>query len=278
MSYSVVTLVKGRKKQVQNLLASLAASTLLPHEVIIVWMEPESPHSIVSHPQLVVHQVYMEGEALPLAAARNKGFAEASTDTVIFLDVDCICSPTVCEQMLNQLTPSTIVSAAVRYLPYLPLTGEYSQHCSQAISHPRRAQLEHSVALPHRMFWSLVFAVCKQTFEQIGGFDEEFAGYGGEDTDFAERFHQADIKFLLCDDEVLHQYHTKYLPPVNYIGDICTNANYFYRKHGYFPMRKWLDAFCERHWVTFDEGKQQYRVQTPPTQAEIDAALSLTAY
>ncbi|WP_409241961.1 glycosyltransferase family 2 protein, partial [Caballeronia sp. INML3] len=37
------------------------------------------------------------------------------------------------------------------------------------------------------MFWSLNFACHLNTFEQIGGFDDAYTGYGGEDTDFAFR-------------------------------------------------------------------------------------------
>ncbi|MBE8147289.1 hypothetical protein IOD13_18970 [Brevibacterium casei] len=38
---------------------------------------------------------------------------------------------------------------------------------------------------PFALFWSLSFACRPEVFARIGGFDETYAGYGGEDTDFA---------------------------------------------------------------------------------------------
>ncbi|WP_425466922.1 galactosyltransferase-related protein [Rarobacter faecitabidus] len=35
------------------------------------------------------------------------------------------------------------------------------------------------------LFWSLTFALSSATWQRIGGFDEGYCGYGGEDTDFA---------------------------------------------------------------------------------------------
>ena len=42
-------------------------------------------------------------------------------------------------------------------------------------------------------FWSLAFAVTPATHERIGGFDEGYAGYGAEDTDYAFRARAAGV-------------------------------------------------------------------------------------
>ncbi|WP_300342830.1 galactosyltransferase-related protein [Nesterenkonia sp.] len=38
----------------------------------------------------------------------------------------------------------------------------------------------------YELFWSLSFAVRREVFDQIGGFDAGYTGYGAEDTDFAQ--------------------------------------------------------------------------------------------
>ena len=278
MSFSVVTLVKGRKKQLENMLESIKRSTIVPSEIVIVWMEQETRNARVEDEDLNIKQLYLEKGELPLAKARNLGFENTTHERVIFLDVDCICSPTLLEGLLNGLKDKTITSAYARYLPYIPLSGLYTQIEQDALSHPKRAQLDANTPLPHKKFWSLVFALRKDDFYVIGGFDEDFTGYGGEDTDFAERFNKQHFDFILIDDEVLHQYHFKYSPPLNYLEAIVENANLFYHKHGYFPMYSWLQEFCKRSYVTFDESKHNFKVLRLPHQLDIELALSTKPY
>lgn len=278
MSFSVVTLVKGRKKQLENMLESIKQSTIIPSEVVIVWMEEETRNSHVKDEDLNIKQLYLENGELPLAKARNLGFENTTQERVIFLDVDCICSPTLLEGLLNGLKDKTITSAYARYLPYIPVSGSYTQIEQDALSHPKRAHLAANTPLPHKKFWSLVFALRKDDFYVIGGFDEEFTGYGGEDTDFAERFNKQHFDFILIDDEVLHQYHFKYSPPLNYLEAIVENANLFNQKHGYFPMYSWLQEFCKRSYVTFDESKHNFKVVRLPHPLDVELAISTKPY
>lgn len=278
MSFSVVTLVKGRKKQLQNMLESIKQGSRLPSEVVIVWMEGKSEQSSVEDDDLNIKQIYIEKGTLPLAEARNQGFRNTSFNSVIFLDVDCICSPTLLENLLANLKQKTITSAFARYLPYIPFSGDYALTEADAYAHPKRAQLKAYEPLPHKKFWSLVFALYRDDFNEIGGFDEQFTGYGGEDTDFAERFNKLGFSFSLVEDEVLHQYHLKYSPPLNYVSAIVENANLFHTKHGYFPMYSWLQAFCQKRYVAFNANKNQFEVTRRPTLADINAVLSTQPY
>ena len=278
MSFSVVTLVKGRKKQLENMLESIKQSTIVPSEIVIVWMEKETQNARVEDEELNIKQLYLEKGELPLAKARNLGFESTSYEHVVFLDVDCICSPTLLDGLLTGLRDKAITSAYARYLPYIPLSGLYPQIEQDALSHHKRAKLEANTPLPHKKFWSLVFALRKDDFYAIGGFDEKFTGYGGEDTDFAERFNKQNFAFILINDEVLHQYHFKYSPPLNYLEAIVENANLFYQKHGYFPMYSWLKEFCKRNYVTFDETQHVFNVLRLPHQLDIELALSTKPY
>lgn len=278
MRFSVVTLVKGRKRQLENLLESIKAGSLIPDEIIVVWMEKHTPNAHIIDKELNLKQFYIEDAALPLAKARNVGFQNTSFENIVFLDVDCICSPTLLENLLAHTTDNTITSAYARYLPYMPLNGDYRLIAPDALTHPKRAVLEAFKPLPHKKFWSLVFALKRYSFKEIGGFDEAFTGYGGEDTDFAERFNALGFTFVLVKDEVLHQYHLKYTPPLNYICEIVHNANRFFSKHNYFPMYSWLQHFCDRGFVAFNENKKQFEVICLPSQTDITRALSTQPY
>ena len=278
MPFSIVTLVKGRKKQLENMLESIRYSSVTPDEVVIVWMEPEKPESTVEDSSLPIKQIYLDDGNLPLSKARNLGFYHTTSETVIFLDVDCLCSPTLLENLTTKLNEGIITSAPARYLPFIPLTGDYTEVEQDACVHPKRTSLPTETLLPYKKFWSLVFALTKNTFDKIGGFDENFTGYGGEDTDFAERFNNKGYGFMFVGDEVLHQYHHKYTPPLNYLREIVENANYFYSKHRYFPMYTWLQTFCKMGYITLDKQRHIFRIMSLPKQKDMDSTLSTLPY
>jgi GT2 family glycosyltransferase len=240
--FSVVTIVKGRRKQLANLLHSIQASTMHPHDIQIVCMDDLDVVGIPDNLKVSVHLTNNAHE-LPLAAARNMGMAAAKSDNVIFIDVDCIVSPTLFANMLMALQAQTIIAAYPLYLPLLPNTGNYDELKAQAVAHPAREHIPPGEPVQHLQFWSLIFAVQKQTFEKIGGFDQSFTGYGAEDTDFAMMFHRAGIELRFIQDYVLHQYHDKYDPPLNHFNSIIKNATRYREKWGVLPMQRWLKAF-----------------------------------
>ena len=50
---------------------------------------------------------------------------------------------------------------------------------------------------PYVIAWSVNFSVLRENIERIGGFDETYATYGGEDTDFAIKCYVAGFRFIL---------------------------------------------------------------------------------
>jgi hypothetical protein len=104
---------------------------------------------------------------------------------------------------------------------------------------------------PYHLFWSLNFACRGSTFARIGGFDEGYQGYGGEDTDFAFRARHEGVALIDNSAMAFHQYHPTYDPPLNHFADIVANAQRFHRRWGVWPMEGWLRGFCEEgllHW------------------------------
>jgi GT2 family glycosyltransferase len=99
----------------------------------------------------------------------------------------------------------------------------------------------------YELFWSLSFALTSQTWFDIGGFDEAYLGYGGEDTDFARRAQAAGtVLAWVGDAQAFHQYHPVSSPPVEHVADIVRNAALFHERWGAWCMEGWLDEFERR--------------------------------
>ena len=274
--FSIVTIVKGRRKQLANLLDSIKSSTILPYDVQIVCMDDLDRITIPKGLNGSIH-VMKETHELPLAAARNRGIAATKTGNVIFVDVDCIVSPTLFATMLIGLESDTILAAYPLYLPIVPDTGNYGDLKPQAVTHSARERIPVGQPVQHLQFWSLIFAIQKQTFETIGGFDESFTGYGAEDTDFAMMFHRAGVKLIFVGDYVLHQYHDKYNPPLNHFNSIIANATRYQQKWKALPMQRWLKAFEDMGLIKIDQA-DNITVRQKPTDGQLKDSISPHPY
>ena len=274
--FSIVTIVKGRRKQLANLLDSVKASTILPYDIQIVCMD--NLDGITSPDGLNISiQLVSDPHKLPLAAARNMGISATKTNNIVFIDVDCLVSPSLFTNMLMALQTDNIIAAYPLYLPIVPENGNYSELKHKAVLHPSRELIPVGQSVEHLQFWSLIFAIQKQTFEKIGGFDESFTGYGAEDTDFAMMFHKAGIKQIFVRDYVLHQYHDKHDPPLNYFDSIIKNATRYQQKWGVLPMMRWLKAFKNLGLIAIDQSENITVIQKP-TESQITDSLSSNPY
>ncbi|RZM27521.1 MAG: glycosyltransferase [Pedobacter sp.] len=248
---SVLTIVKNRTAAVLNLINGLAQGTAYPAELVVVFMNEDIP--ILPEVPFAVHCFELtSAEALPLAKARNHAVEKAKGKCLIFLDVDCIPSADLVNNFSKALKSGVILSGRVRYLEKDAELRHFDDDLLNRFSKPDPIRADIN-PLPYELFWSLNFGCGRNTFLQIGGFDEEFHGYGAEDTDFSFRAREFGVAIENVNATAYHQYHASYTPPLNHFSDIIHNANVFFQKWGKWPMEGWLHAFQQLGYITWTQ-------------------------
>jgi hypothetical protein len=276
-----MTLVKGRNDHLHRLVEGLSRGSRHPDCLVVADMN-ESPATVPPTPfPVLLHR--MPSSGLPLAAARNAAVRVVMATavppaTLIFLDVDCIPAANLVAALTAELSVTdALLCPEILYLPATATEGTVTEARLRALgrSHPGRRFPPVGVRPQPNMalFWSLAFAIRQATFGRLGGFDEGFVGYGGEDTDLGFRAQALGIPLLFTGSTVaFHQYHRFSDPPLQHLENIVANANRFRARHGFWPMEGWLRAFLRRGFVV-PVGPSELRVRRRPSPAELAAAI-----
>lgn len=283
--FSVLVISHGRANHLQQLLSGIDRSLERPLEVVIVYMNETSPPPVsCTVPLKIVHVCSPAGHAgLPLARARNAAAEAAQGTDLVFLDVDCIPSANAFGDLLAAIQQRpALAMAEPRYLraplPDGLLVNDQLLH-GLSVPHHARDGLHYGIpTLRHELFWSLGFAIPAADFALLGGFDEGFSGYGGEDTDFGFRAREAEVPMLFLPAPVFHQHHGVYKPPLNHFAAIISNARHFNIRWNRWPMEGWLGAFADLGLIHWRPESPAITVLRVPTETEIEAARSHDPY
>lgn len=274
---AVLTLASGRHDHLRGQIAGLAAGRRRPDLHVVVAMDDPHVRSVTqdawaaatgegSAPEVVVVDLAAGPEGLPLAAARNLAATTASergARHLVFLDVDCIPGPgtvatyasELASRHIREVPHPAVLCGDVAYLPPLPAgrTGwaadlerlpDVGRHRPDRVFLPAGRRLREPDL---RQFWSLSFALTAQDFAATGGFCEDYVGYGGEDTDFAQLVGARGGSLTWVGGATAyHQHHDSQSPPVEHLEAIVRNAGVFADRWGWWPMEGWLAAFRER--------------------------------
>jgi GT2 family glycosyltransferase len=281
---AVITLLAGRHRQLRLQRRGLLAGTRQPDLQVVVAMNDPAVAGVLDHcsPEPDIVQLTSAGGRLPLARARNLGAQRAisrGADLLIFLDVDCVPGRRMVqrytEHALSQNAPG-LWCGPVAYLPPAPEQGyELSALANLGQPHPARPVPPEDGAITggdHALFWSLSFAVPASLWQDLGGFCEQYTGYGAEDTDFGQLAAGRGIGLTWVGGAwAYHQHHPTCDPPVQHLYDILRNAATFHRRWGWWPMSGWLQEFASQGLIRFEPGDQAWR-PVPPTGAGATAA------
>jgi N-acetylglucosaminyl-diphospho-decaprenol L-rhamnosyltransferase len=271
LKVAVLTLVHGRHEHLTAQVEVLSQSHRTPDLYLVAAMDDPAIPDVVERAassaapadEIRVVPAPARSRGLPLARSRNAAAAAAiatGTNLLVFLDVDCLPSPRLVERYVETSTAvrqgdsggtrPTVLAGTVHYLPpRRPGQRRYTMPDLHATApHPARPAPPPDQVWPADdplLFWSLSFAITTQDWLTLGGFDEDYEGYGGEDTDFAMRLAAHDGRLLWVGGAPsYHQYHDVEDPPLGHLTDIVDNSNRFHARWGFFPMDGWLSAFA----------------------------------
>jgi hypothetical protein len=252
---SVATLVRGRALHLERQAHAVARLRPAPDAYVVLSLDELAPEPAGAR---VVHRPLAPGAAIHLGAARNAMISVAGrgADLVVCLDVDCLPAP----NLLRVLAAAARTTGGGDLLAGpVGRLGPMPPHRLAPAPAERRTARERAARGPrplapagkvlretrHELFWSLSFAVTPATHDRIGGFDEGYAGYGAEDTDYAMRAREAGVGLAWVGGAwAYHQHHPISAPPVEHLADIVANARRFHARWGRWPMPGWLDAFA----------------------------------
>lgn len=248
MSIAVVSMCS--LPRVEHLRAQLRALAGVPDvRRIVVWIGDDEPPELDAE---TVLRVPPGPEGLRLAAGRNAGAAAAEgAELLVFLDADCIPGPDLLRRYGEAAGrhADAVLCGPVTYLAEGVTASDPADlvaHTAPHAARPMPADDEDRVAADaeYALFWSLSFALTPETWRRIGGFDEAYEGYGGEDTDFAFRMRSHGIPLVWTGGaHAYHQYHPTSSPPWQHVDDILRNGALFHRRWDEWPMTGWLEAF-----------------------------------
>lgn len=247
---AVITLCStSRVLHVRNQLAALAGRQDVVR--VVVWLGEDEPADLDAD---VLVRVPPGAAGLRLAAARNAGAdaaRAAGAALLVFLDADCIPGPRLLQRYREAWArhPSAVLCGPVTYLPPGADVATSDALVARTAPHPARPNPADDQERPgtpseYPLFWSLSFALAPAVWDDAGGFDEAYEGYGGEDTDFAFRLRAKRIPLVWVGGaHAYHQYHETSSPPWQHLDDILRNGALFARRWGEWPMLGWLRDF-----------------------------------
>jgi cellulose synthase/poly-beta-1,6-N-acetylglucosamine synthase-like glycosyltransferase len=164
-----------------NVIAALRQQSRpeLINEIIVVGQDR---HRLITSDRLVRHDDPQR--PLSAAAARNRGFHQARSEWLLFIDADCIAQPTLVETFSQAITHHDIVGGSVEMeaTPYWTV-------CDNLLTFT--STLDTAPAGPRDYLPSLNFCIKRTLLQQVNGFDPRFPGAAGEDIDLSLRLRRA---------------------------------------------------------------------------------------
>ena len=211
---SVVVPYYERPDQLGRLLAALDLQTVpgACTEVVIADDGSGQAPRIGTHPFTTTY-VSQDDEGFRAAAARNLGARHTTGDVVVFLDQDCVPEPTYLETVMAAVSPWSLTVGRRRHADLRGWDGPRVQSWLTGAGpgpselpeprwlldgYARTADLTEPDDRSYQLVLSAVLSLGRQLLQHLGGFDETFRAYGGEDWELAHRAYVAgaDLRHL----------------------------------------------------------------------------------
>ena len=181
-------------------LHALTRQTLPPDEVVVADDGSATPPDVSRLGPPGTRLVRQDDRGFRAAAARNLGAAAVTSDVLVLLDADTTPEPGLVEALtrLPRLQPDVLVVGRRRHAdlagvsPDAPVevagpAHELPEPAWLRAAYASSSDLRDADDLSSRFVISAVMACSRWWFEELGGFDEGFTAYGGEDWELAHR-------------------------------------------------------------------------------------------
>lgn len=199
---SVIVAHYDQPDELARTLAALAAQDHPADRLEIIVADDGSPHPV--RVPAGVRVVRQEDRGFRLAAVRNLGVRASTGDILCFLDADTAPEPGYISALtrLPALLPDAVTVGRRRHadLAGVPVQTpvaeavrgrELAEPAWLADAYARSRNLLDADDRSYRYVIGAVIACSRRLFDDVGGFDESFTAYGGEDWEWAHRAWQA---------------------------------------------------------------------------------------
>jgi N-acetylglucosaminyl-diphospho-decaprenol L-rhamnosyltransferase len=246
----LATIAYGRRAHLERQAAMVANLPGLARYVVVTMDDGTAPTGAERLSLLAP-----DGDRLRLAAARNAAMVHLEDcDLVVLLDVDCLPDPGLLAAYRSaaaqlQLQRSLLMGPVGWLDQPVPATGLDAELVARARQSVKRSFPEHGLAAERRpeLFWSLSCALSPAAHRRVGGFDETFAGWGAEDTDYGRRALERGLELWKVGGAwAYHQPHPPARSRPGQIAALAQNAVHFHARWGDWPMPDVLTELAER--------------------------------
>ncbi|MGQ0668434.1 MAG: glycosyltransferase [Actinomycetota bacterium] len=190
MKVSLITTVKDACESVGDFLASVAAQTRPPDEIVVV--DGGSSDATVETLRAAAGITLIEEPGANIARGRNVAIRAAAHDVIAVSDADCVLEPDWLERLLEPIEAGADVAMGF----YRPIIEGFFQACMSAVNLPDADELSEDTFLPSAR--SVAFR--REAFEAAGGYPEWLDI--GEDSYVNLRWRELGLEMRLAADAV----------------------------------------------------------------------------
>jgi len=212
IKYSILIITCNQKNILSRALRSLAAQIKNPKVFEIVIADDcstDGTEEFVKRQRLPIFLKYIRSEKnVGRSIIRNMGFEKTAGEQVLFLDGDMIPAPGMIDAYVSswESYPDSVIVGTWRQPPEWEYDG-----LMKFIRSRGHFRMTREGEVPGNWFNSGNFSIRKGIFAKLSGFDLDFDGWKGEDTDFGLRLEKESVPIRYNPKAVSYHYHSKTL-------------------------------------------------------------------
>jgi|688.fasta_scaffold240137_2 hypothetical protein len=147
-----------------------------------------------------------DGNVFNRSKARNNAFNKSSNEIICILDADTIVPPTSIIEGVNLVKSKN--TWVIPYNDYYNLTKEYSNYIIDNIDVDDldESNFKYDFKI---LSWAGALILTREMYSRLGGYDEEFEGWGWEDVAFRIKLDNEISKHIRCGSYVAHLWHPR---------------------------------------------------------------------